>query len=83
KMMIDSIGSYYVYRHNKTIFKNLRKLGAKVLFFMPVISNPMRNYINYRNHSKIFIFDNKIDFIGGMNIGDEYMSPTAHDGMWG
>ncbi|OIN83461.1 cardiolipin synthase [Francisella sp. TX07-6608] len=83
KMMIDSLGSFYVYRHNKRIFKNLRKLGAKVVFFMPVISNPMRNYINYRNHRKIFIFDNKIAFSGGMNIGDEYMSPTAHDGMWG
>ncbi|MDE5002801.1 phospholipase D-like domain-containing protein, partial [Francisella tularensis] len=38
KMMIDSLGSFYVYRHNKRIFKNLRKLGAKVVFFMPVIS---------------------------------------------
>ncbi|MDE5022976.1 cardiolipin synthase, partial [Francisella tularensis subsp. holarctica] len=40
-------------------------------------------YINYRNHRKIFIFDNKIAISGGMNIGDEYMSPTAHVGMWG
>ncbi|APC91542.1 MULTISPECIES: cardiolipin synthase [Francisella] len=82
KIMIDSLGSFYVYRHNKRIFRNLRKLGAKVVFFMPVISNPLRNYINYRNHRKIFIFDNKIVFSGGVNIGDEYMSPIAYDGMW-
>ncbi|MDE4984448.1 cardiolipin synthase, partial [Francisella tularensis subsp. holarctica] len=73
----------YVSRHNKRMINNFRKLGAKVLFFMPVISNPMRNYINYMNHRKIFIFDNKIAFSGGMNIVDEYMSPTDHDGMWG
>ncbi|WP_150466330.1 cardiolipin synthase [Francisella sp. SYW-9] len=82
KMMIDSLGSFYVYRHNKKIFKNLRKLGAEVVFFMPVLANPLRNYINYRNHRKIYIFDNKTAFSGGMNIGDEYMSPIEHEGMW-
>ncbi|QIW10170.1 cardiolipin synthase [Francisella sp. LA112445] len=82
KMMIDSLGSFYVYRHNKKIFKNLRKLGAEVVFFMPVLTNPLRNYINYRNHRKIYIFDNKTAFSGGMNIGDEYMSPIEHEGMW-
>ncbi|AEI36299.1 cardiolipin synthase [Francisella salina] len=82
KILIDSLGSFYVYRHNKRVFKNLRKLGAKVVFFMPIISNPLRNYINYRNHRKIFIFDNKTAFSGGINIGDEYMSPTKHNGMW-
>lgn len=82
KILIDSLGSFYVYRHNRRIFKNLRKLGAKVVFFMPVIANPLRNYINFRNHRKIYIFDNKIAFSGGMNIGDEYMSPIKHEGMW-
>ncbi|NDS89767.1 cardiolipin synthase [Francisella tularensis subsp. holarctica] len=82
KMMIDSLGSFYVYRHNRKIFKKLRDLGAKVVFFMPVISNPLRNYINYRNHRKIYIFDNHTIFSGGMNIGDEYMSPIEHQGMW-
>ena len=82
KIIIDSLGSFYVYRHNKRLFKNLRKLGAKVVFFMPVISNPLRNYINYRNHRKIYLFDNKTVFSGGMNIGDEYMSPEPHNNMW-
>lgn len=82
KMMIDSLGSFYIYLHNRKIFKNLRKLGAQVVFFMPVISNPLRNYINYRNHRKIYIFDNQTVFSGGMNIGDEYMSPIEHEGMW-
>lgn len=82
KMLIDSLGSFYIYRHNKRIFRNLRKLGAKIVFFMPVIANPLRNYINFRNHRKIYIFDNQTVFSGGMNIGDEYMSPIEHEGMW-
>ncbi len=82
KMLIDSLGSFYVYRHNKRIFKNLRKLGAEIVFFMPLLSNPFRNYVNYRNHRKIYIIDNSTAFSGGMNIGDEYMSPFEHEGMW-
>ncbi|MFC4891689.1 cardiolipin synthase [Pseudofrancisella aestuarii] len=82
KILIDSLGSFYTYRHQKRIFKNLRALGAEVVFFMPVLSNPFRNYINYRNHRKIYLIDNRIVFSGGMNIGDEYMSPMEHEGMW-
>ncbi len=82
KLLIDSLGSFYVYRNNKRIFNTLRKLGARVVFFMPIISNPLRNYINFRNHRKIYIIDNYTVFSGGMNIGDEYMSPIEHDGMW-
>jgi cardiolipin synthase len=82
KLLIDSLGSFYVYRHNKRIFYTLRKLGATIVFFMPIISNPLRNYINFRNHRKIYIIDNSVVFSGGMNIGDEYMSPVAHEGMW-
>ncbi|MED7788826.1 cardiolipin synthase [Francisella sp. 19X1-34] len=82
KVLIDSLGSLYVYLHNKRIFRNLRALGAEVAFFMPILTNPLRNYINYRNHRKIFIFDNRLAMSGGINIGDEYMSPMYHDGMW-
>lgn len=82
KMLIDSLGSFYLYWHNRRIFSNLRKLGAEVVFFMPVIANPLRNYINFRNHRKIYVFDNCTVFSGGMNIGDEYMSPIEHEGMW-
>lgn len=82
KMMIDSLGSFHVYLHNKRIFRNLRALGAEIVFFMPILTNPLRNYINHRNHRKIFIFDNNLAISGGINIGDEYMSSTYHDGMW-
>ncbi|MED7818439.1 MULTISPECIES: phospholipase D-like domain-containing protein [unclassified Francisella] len=82
KILIDSLGSLYVYFHNKRIFRNLRALGAEIAFFMPILTNPLRNYINYRNHRKIFIFDNNLVMSGGINIGDEYMSPMYHDGMW-
>ena len=81
KILIDSLGSYRVY-FNQNIFKSLRKAGGKVCFFMPIIQMPFRNYINFRNHRKIYLFDNHTVFTGGMNLGDEYMGPTPCEKRW-
>lgn len=68
KMMINSLGSFHVYLHNKKIFRDLRILGAEIVFFMPILTNPLRNYINYRNHRKIFIFDNSLVIVSGISV---------------
>jgi len=34
----------------------------------------VRFQINFRNHRKIVVIDGKVGFIGGLNVGDEYMS---------
>ena len=81
KLLIDSLGSYRVY-FNQRIFKRLRKAGGKVCFFMPIIQMPFRNYINFRNHRKIYLFDNYTVLTGGMNLGDEYMGPTLCNKRW-
>ncbi|WP_151193180.1 cardiolipin synthase [Cysteiniphilum sp. JM-1] len=81
KLLIDSLGSYRVY-FNQRIFKRLRKAGGKVSFFMPIIQMPFRNYINFRNHRKIYLFDNYTVLTGGMNLGNEYMGPTPCNKRW-
>ncbi|WP_158106930.1 phospholipase D-like domain-containing protein [Caedibacter taeniospiralis] len=81
KLLIDSLGSYRVY-FNQRIFKRLRKAGGKVCFFMPIIQMPFRNYINFRNHRKIYLFDKHSVLTGGMNLGDEYMGPTPCHKRW-
>ncbi|MCW8954115.1 MAG: phospholipase D-like domain-containing protein, partial [Sulfurimonas sp.] len=43
---------------------------------------PFRNYINLRNHRKIFIFDNIKVLSGGMNISDDYFGETADKTRW-
>src|SRR5699024_3243906 len=50
-------------------------------FFPPKI--PMINFlVNYRNHRKLAIIDGKIGYIGGFNIGDEYLGKSAKFGYW-
>ncbi len=38
--------------------------------------------LNYRNHRKIVVIDSKVGFIGGNNIGDEYLGKDPKFGYW-
>lgn len=71
RLMYDGLGSLLTPRR---LFNRLRKTpGAHVAEFFPVRIMSMSK-INHRNHRKIVVVDDKIAYIGGMNIGDEYMS---------
>ena len=70
RFMYDSVGSILTPRR---IFKRLRhaRKGQVAEFFpMDVFS---LSKINHRNHRKIVVIDGEIAYLGGMNIGDEYM----------
>jgi len=74
KILIDSIGSFRLYLFDYKL-KDLRDAGAKIEFFMPIFRMPFRNYINLRNHRKIYLFDNKKVLSGGMNLSSDYLGP--------
>src|SRR5699024_11936106 len=46
--------------------------------FLTVI-NPR---VNNRNHRKIVVIDGKIGYIGGFNVGDEYIGKSKKFGPW-
>lgn len=81
KLLIDSLGSFPLYCFQHPL-KKLRKAGAEVSFFMPILQMPFRNYINLRNHRKIYLFDRRIVLTGGMNLSAEYMSPSPDLTRW-
>lgn len=41
-----------------------------------------RLQLNFRNHRKLIIIDGETSFIGGHNIGDEYLSRDPQLGLW-
>ncbi len=41
-----------------------------------------RFQLNFRNHRKIVVSDGKTAFIGGLNVGDEYMGRDKRYGDW-
>lgn len=63
------------------IFKPITENGGEVLsFFSSTIGNYLR--ANFRNHRKIVIIDGRIGYIGGINIGDEYLGLKEKISPW-
>lgn len=81
KLLIDSVGSLPLYLFQGPL-KKLKKAGGHVAFYMPLLRRPFQNYINLRNHRKIFLFDNKTVLAGGMNLSKKYMGPAQCDDRW-
>lgn len=70
RLMYDGFGSILTPRR---LFNRLRnEENCEVKEFFPVRLFSMSK-INHRNHRKIAVIDDKLAYIGGMNIGDEYM----------
>ena len=81
RLLIDSLGSYKLYFFQGPL-QALRKAGGEVHFFMPLLRLPYQNYINLRNHRKIYLFDEEQLITGGMNLSSEYMGPNKREDQW-
>ena len=54
-------------------FKRLEELGGKTLVFFGSRIPFVNLRMNYRNHRKIIVVDSKVAYMGGYNIGNEYI----------
>lgn len=79
RFLYDHIGSS---RLPGRFFKELRASGGKEAAFFPSRIPYLNLKINYRNHRKLAIIDGKTGYIGGFNIGDEYLGLNKHFGQW-
>lgn len=71
RLLYDAFGSFFTPRR---CFNCLRKAPfGHVAEFFPVKLFSFSK-LNHRNHRKIAVIDGKIAYLGGMNIGDEYLS---------
>ncbi|MCK9372635.1 MAG: phospholipase D-like domain-containing protein [Sulfuricurvum sp.] len=81
KLLIDAVGSYRLYLWQRPL-QRFREAGGEVVFFMPILKDPFKNYINLRNHRKIYLFDGRTVLAGGMNLGEEYLGPNSMKKRW-
>lgn len=80
RLLYDAMGSSRV---PGRFFKPLREAGGKVAAFFPSLFFPFINYrINYRNHRKIVVIDGEYGFVGGYNVGKEYIGLKKKFGFW-
>jgi cardiolipin synthase len=70
RLLYDAVGCA---RLPKNFFKSLTEAGGEAAAFFPSRIPRINLRINYRNHRKIAVIDGTTGFVGGFNIGDEYL----------
>ncbi|KIQ95293.1 Cardiolipin synthase [Anoxybacillus thermarum] len=79
RFLYDAVGSWKL---PKTYIHEMREAGVDMIPFSPVRLPFLNNTINFRNHRKIIVIDGKVGFVGGLNIGDEYLGKNDYFGFW-
>jgi len=79
RLLFDEMGSRGVHKRH---FKELMRHGGEVEVFFPSILPLINPRMNYRNHRKLVIIDGRIGYIGGFNVGDEYLGLDSKFGYW-
>lgn len=77
--LYDAVGSWKL---SSTFKSDLEEAGVTVKAFLPVLTPFASRNFNYRNHRKILTIDGKVGFVGGLNIGDEYVGKKEYFGYW-
>jgi len=77
--LYDEVGSHDL----PEAYKNeLRAAGVEVYDFHTRKGRRNRFQINFRNHRKVVVVDGRVSWIGGHNVGDEYLGKDPKFGHW-
>jgi len=79
RLMLDEMGSH---SFNEKLLVDLLKAGGQFSWFQSFDPKRYRFFFNLRNHRKLQILDGKTAFVGGMNIGDDYLGLNPKIGTW-
>ena len=79
RILYDGMGGRSV---KKSCWKDLNRQGIKTSEFFPALLRRLHLRINYRNHRKIVVIDGKVGYVGGFNIGKEYIGMDDRFGYW-
>ena len=70
RLLIDSVGGREIWERRPTGFI---EAGGKFAFFFRPKLRMINLKLNYRNHRKLVTIDGRVGYIGGFNIGREYL----------
>lgn len=79
RVLYDGMGGRNLSRKN---IKRMKQAGIRVGEFFPAFLGRFQLRFNYRNHRKIVVIDGKKAFVGGFNVGDEYIGKVKKFGYW-
>lgn len=78
-VLYDEVGSKGLPRE---YIAGLEEAGAKVTAFKPNQGFRNRFQLNFRNHRKIVVVDGRVGWVGGHNVGDEYLGLDPEFSPW-
>ena len=78
-VLFDEIGTHGLPKAYKD---ELRAAGVDIRPFNTTKGAMNRFQINFRNHRKVVIVDGRTAFVGGFNVGDEYLGQDPKIGAW-
>lgn len=79
RVLYDELGSRSL---KMKFFKEFKKVGGRVEVFFPSKLRFFNPRLNFRNHRKLVIIDGKVGYVGGFNVGDEYLGLNPKFGYW-
>ena len=79
RILYDGMGGRFM---PKRVWKDLKARGVMVGEFFPAFLGRLQLRVNYRNHRKIVVIDGNVGYVGGFNIGREYISRDPKFGYW-
>lgn len=78
-LLYDDIGSAFL---AKRWLRELSAAGARIASFGSGNLRTRRFQINFRNHRKLLVCDGHVGFVGGINLGDEYLGTAMDQEPW-
>ncbi len=69
-VLYDELGSKDL---SETYIEQFRSAGIEIVPFNTTQGSGNRFRLNFRNHRKIVVVDGEIAYVGGHNVGDEYL----------
>ena len=79
RVIYDHVGSFSA---PSRFFTKMREAGVDAHPFFRVTFPQLANRINWRNHRKVAIIDERIGYVGGMNIASRYIDGFKPGKVW-
>ncbi len=79
RLIYDAFGSLSL---SQSEIKKIEESGIKIQPFLPIKTGWFHQKFNFRNHRKIIVIDGKVGFVGGLNVGVEYLGENDEFGFW-
>jgi cardiolipin synthase len=79
RLLYDAVGSLGL---SQAWLDELAAAGVSIVEFNPIAPWRARYRLSHRDHRKVLVVDDAVAFTGGLNISNDYASPSDGGGGW-